>query len=116
MIDVFKAKRREPRVRLNTRVVVTGRDVRGEIFSAETTTVDVSPRGASLPNILVLNRVAADRQLLDARLQLQHARGRALGRDRPRRRRRARRHRVPRRIPQPRRHLVAINDLRNRAR
>lgn len=48
MIDVFKAKRREPRVRLNTRVVVTGRDARGEVFSAETTTIDVSPRGAAL--------------------------------------------------------------------
>ncbi len=48
MLDVFKAKRREPRVKLHTFVIVTGRDANGEIFSAETVTVDVSPSGAAL--------------------------------------------------------------------
>ena len=48
MLDVFKSKRREPRIKLHTKVIVTGRDANGEIFSAETVTVDVSPRGASL--------------------------------------------------------------------
>jgi hypothetical protein len=48
MLDVFQSKRREPRVKLHTKVIVTGRDANGEVFSAETVTVDVSPSGASL--------------------------------------------------------------------
>lgn|SRR5262245_33515136 len=48
MLDVFTLKRREPRVKLHTHVIVTGRDANGDVFSAETVTIDVSPRGAAL--------------------------------------------------------------------
>lgn len=48
MFNVFLAKRREPRVKLNTHVTVSGRDAYGETFSCETVTMDVSPHGASL--------------------------------------------------------------------
>jgi hypothetical protein len=48
MYDVFKGKRREPRVRLNTAVTVTGLHANGEAFSYDTITVDVSPGGAAV--------------------------------------------------------------------
>jgi hypothetical protein len=48
MFDVYQNKRREPRVRLHTRVTLSGRDTNGEKFLCETVTVDVSPHGASL--------------------------------------------------------------------
>lgn len=48
MLDVYNNKRREPRVKIHTRVIVAGCDCNGEDFRAETTTVDVSPHGASV--------------------------------------------------------------------
>jgi hypothetical protein len=48
MFDIFKNKRREPRVKLHTHVTVSGSDANGEIFSYDTITVDVSPHGASI--------------------------------------------------------------------
>ena len=47
MFDVYKNKRREPRVKLNTHVTVSGRDANGDPFAYDTVTVDVSPHGAS---------------------------------------------------------------------
>jgi len=48
MFDVYRMKRREPRVKLNTRVEITGYDDRGTYFAFTTKTVDVSPHGASV--------------------------------------------------------------------
>ena len=48
MFDMYKNKRREPRVKLHTHVTISGRDANGERFHCETVTVDVSPHGASL--------------------------------------------------------------------
>lgn len=48
MLDVYNNKRREPRVKIHTRVIVAGSDSNGDDFRAETTTVDVSPHGASV--------------------------------------------------------------------
>lgn len=48
MLDVYNNKRREPRVKIHTRVLVVGCDANGDDFRAETTTVDVSPHGASV--------------------------------------------------------------------
>lgn len=48
MLDVYNNKRREPRVKIHTRVIVAGCDANGDDFRAETTTVDVSPHGASV--------------------------------------------------------------------
>ena len=47
MLDVYKNKRREPRVKLHTHVTVSGCDANGDLFTCETVTVDVSPHGAS---------------------------------------------------------------------
>jgi hypothetical protein len=59
MVSVYSVKRREPRVKLNTSVVVTvpGDGAAGPSF--ETTTIDVSPHGASvrLPEPLALGAV-----------------------------------------------------------
>lgn len=48
MYDVFKNKRREPRVKLHTRVTVSGSDANGARFTCDTVTVDVSPHGAAV--------------------------------------------------------------------
>ncbi len=48
MFDIYRIKRHEPRVKLNTRVEVSGYDANGEFFALETHTVDVSPHGASV--------------------------------------------------------------------
>ena len=47
MFDVYKNKRREPRVKLHTHVTVSGHDANGDLFTYDTVTVDVSPHGAS---------------------------------------------------------------------
>lgn len=47
MYDLFKRKRREPRVKLNTSITVSGKDANGQAFSCDTATADVSPHGAS---------------------------------------------------------------------
>jgi len=48
MLDVYQNKRREPRVKIHTRVTVSGEDKAGNRFSIDTITVDVSPHGASV--------------------------------------------------------------------
>ena len=58
MIDVYKNKRQEPRVKIPTHVIVSGSDADGEPFRCETVTVDVSPHGASLALELPLRRGA----------------------------------------------------------
>lgn len=47
-MDIFSKYRREPRVKINTRVLVSGSGEGGE-FCQETVTVDVSPHGAAFP-------------------------------------------------------------------
>jgi hypothetical protein len=47
MLDVYRNKRREPRVKLHTHVTVSGCDANGDLFACDTVTVDVSPHGAS---------------------------------------------------------------------
>jgi hypothetical protein len=47
-MNIFSAKRREPRVRLKTRVQIAGRTPENEAFCYETLTLDVSPHGASV--------------------------------------------------------------------
>src|SRR3954447_14976140 len=47
MLSIYSTKRKEPRVKLHTKVrVATERD--GRLVSVETTTIDVSPNGASV--------------------------------------------------------------------
>jgi hypothetical protein len=48
MASVYTVKRKEPRVKLNTPVAVTVSDRDGVGTSFETTTIDVSPHGASV--------------------------------------------------------------------
>ena len=47
MFDIYRNKRREPRVKLHTHVTVSGCDANGDLFTFDTVTVDVSPHGAS---------------------------------------------------------------------
>lgn len=46
-MNVYSIKRREPRIRIRTGVVISGKDARGEVFTDECFTIDVSPHGAS---------------------------------------------------------------------
>ena len=48
MVSVYALKRKEPRVKLNTKVRITTLPEKGEGMSFETTTLDVSPRGAAV--------------------------------------------------------------------
>lgn len=48
MLNLYSAKRREPRVRLRTRISLSGTDTGGDPFSVESVTIDVSPHGASV--------------------------------------------------------------------
>jgi hypothetical protein len=48
MMNAFSARRREPRLKIQTPVRVSGRTLQGEPIAVETVTLDVSPRGASV--------------------------------------------------------------------
>ena len=48
MSDMSFNRRREPRVRIRTAVTVSGCSANGDLFTAHTKTLDVSPHGASV--------------------------------------------------------------------
>jgi hypothetical protein len=48
MADTSLNRRREPRVRIRTYVTVSGCSANGDLFTAHTKTLDVSPHGASV--------------------------------------------------------------------
>jgi hypothetical protein len=47
MVSIYSTKRKEPRVKLHTKVRVAA-EVDGRFVSVDTTTIDVSPNGASV--------------------------------------------------------------------
>jgi hypothetical protein len=48
MPDMSFNRRREPRVRIRTAVTISGCSANGDLFTAHTKTLDVSPHGASV--------------------------------------------------------------------
>ena len=54
MVSVYALKRKEPRVKLNTKVRITTLPNKGDGMSFETVTLDVSPHGASVHSDLAL--------------------------------------------------------------
>lgn len=54
MDSIYAIKRKEPRVKLSTRVQITTYPKAGEKVSFETVTIDISPRGASIRSTVSL--------------------------------------------------------------
>jgi hypothetical protein len=72
MVSVYALKRKEPRVKLNTKVRITTIAEHGEGTSFETVTLDVSPHGASVHAEIALPldslvRFAATRYVFETR-------------------------------------------------